>query len=315
MDNLVAFLANLFSIDFWAAAVRFATPLLFAALGEIFSERAGVLNIGLEGMMLSGAFGGMLGAYYSGSPWIGLVVAMVAGGMVALIHALISVTIRGDQVVSGAAINIAVLGLTTFLVRTIFGVGQRPAVASFDKWSIPLLSDIPVLGVIFFQHIPLVYIGYLLIPISSFLLFRTTWGLKIRAVGEHPLAADTVGIWVAGWRYGMTVLCGVLAGIGGAFLSLGQLNMFLENMTAGRGFIALAAVIFGRWNPFLVSLAVALFGAADASTLRLQALNVQIPYQIVLMIPYLLTFLAFIGLVGRTVPPAALGRPYRKDER
>jgi simple sugar transport system permease protein len=315
MDNLIAFLANLFSVDFWAAAVRFATPLLFAALGEIFSERAGVLNIGLEGMMLSGAFGGMLGAYYSGSPWIGLVVAMAAGGTVALIHALISVTIRGNQVVSGAAINIAVLGLTTFLVRTIFGVGQRPTVASFDKWPIPLLSDIPVVGVVFFQHIPLVYIGYLLVPISSFLLFRTTWGLKIRAVGEHPLAADTVGIWVAGWRYGMTVLCGVLAGIGGAFLSLGQLNMFLENMTAGRGFIALAAVIFGRWRPFLVSLAVALFGAADASTLRLQALNVQIPYQIVLMIPYLLTFLAFIGLVGRTVPPAALGLPYRKGER
>jgi len=313
--DLTNLLTSLFAVAFWAAAVRFATPLIFAAIGEVFSERGGVLNIGLEGMILGGAFGGVLGAYYSDSAWIGLLSAMLAGGLVGLIHAFVSVTVRGDQVVSGAAINIMILGLTTFLSRTVFGVGQQPVVASFEVWEIPLLSDIPILGEVFFQHVPLIYIAYLLVPISAFILYKTTWGLKIRAVGEHPRAADTVGVNVTAWRYGLTVLCGCLAGMGGAFLSLGQLSMFLENMSAGRGFIALAAVIFGKWDPWRVMIATALFGAAEASTLRLQALNVDVPYQLVLMIPYLLTFLAFVGLVGRTTPPAALAQPYSKDKR
>ncbi|MFC2031379.1 ABC transporter permease [Chloroflexota bacterium] len=315
MTELTGLLVSLFSVAFWAATVRFATPLIFAAIGEIFSERGGVLNIGLEGMMLAGAFGGVLGAHLSGSPWIGLVTAMLCGGLVGLIHAFVCVTIGGNQVVSGVAINIAVLGLTTFFSRMFFEVGQRTTVNGFEVWAIPYLSDIPIVGEVLFQHVPLVYIAYILVPVSAFVLYRTTWGLRIRAVGEQPLAADTVGVDVRVWRYGLTILCGALAAVGGAFLSLGQLNIFLESMTAGRGFIALAAVIFGRWDPWRVAAACVFFGAADASTLRLQALDVKIPYELVLMIPYLLTFLAFVGLAGRTRPPAALGLPYNKGRR
>jgi len=315
MSSALHLVANLFAVAFWAAAVRFATPLILAAIGEIFSERAGVLNIGLEGMILFGAFGGVVGAFQSGSAWVGLLTAIVAGGLVGLIHAFVSVTLRGDQVVSGAAINILVLGLTTFLSRTIWGVGQQPQVAAFSEWKIPFFGDLPVVGEIFFRHLPLVYLAYLLVPVSAFVLYKTSWGLKIRAVGEHPRAADTTGINVAAWRYGCVVLCGMLAGSAGAFLSLGQLHMFLENMSAGRGYIALAAVIFGKWDPLQAMLACLLFGAADASTLRLQALDIKAPYQLVLMIPYLLTFLAFVGLVGKTRPPAALATPYNKEQR
>ena len=315
MTEFMELVTNLFAVAFWAAAVRFAVPLIFAAIGEVFSERGGILNIGLEGMILAGAFGGVLGAHFSGSPWVGLLTAMLSGGAVGLIHAFVCVTVRADQVVSGAAINIAVLGLTTFFSRMFFEVGQRVTVESFEVWKIPYLSDIPFIGEILFQHVPLVYIAYLLVPIAAFVLYRTTWGLKIRAVGEQPLAADTVGVNVVVWRYSLTILCGALAAIGGAFLSLGQLSMFLESMSAGRGFIALAAVIFGRWDPWRVAAACVFFGAADASTLRLQALDVKIPYELVLMIPYLLTFLTFVGLAGRTRPPAALGLPYNKGRR
>jgi ABC-type uncharacterized transport system permease subunit len=315
VGELANLLAGLFSIAFWAATVRFATPLIFAAIGEVFSERGGILNIGLEGMMLAGAFGGVLGAHLSGSPWIGLLAAMLCGGLVGLIHAFVCVTIGGDQVVSGVAINIAVLGLTTFFSRMFFEVGTRTTVNGFDVWAIPYLSEIPFVGEVFFQHVPLVYMAYVLVPIAAFVLYRTTWGLRIRAVGEQPLAADTVGVDVRVWRYGLAILCGALAAVGGAFLSLGQLNIFIESMTAGRGFIALAAVIFGRWDPWRVAAASVFFGGADASTLRLQALDVKVPYELVLMIPYLLTFLAFVGLAGRTRPPAALGLPYHKGRR
>ena len=315
MTELIDLLSHLFAVAFWAATVRFAVPLILAAMGEVFSERAGILNIGLEGMMLSGAFGGVLGSFLFGSPWIGLLTAMLCGGLVGLIHAVVSVTVRGDQVVSGVAINITMLGLTTFLSRRFFEVGQRTTVSAFSVWEVPFLSEIPFFGEVLFKHVPLVYITYLLVPVSAFLLYRTTWGLKIRAVGEQPLAADTVGVNVTAWRYALTMICGAMAALGGAFLSLGQLDMFLENMSAGRGFIVLAAVIFGRWDPLRVAAACVFFGAADASTLRLQALDVKIPYELVLMIPYLMTFLAFVGLVGRTRPPSALGLPYSKDKR
>jgi len=315
MVELITFFNDLFVIAFWAAAVRMAVPLIFAAVGELFSERAGVLNIGLEGMILSGAFGAVIGAYYSGSAWIGLLAAMAAGGLVGLIHAIVCVSIGGNQVVSGAAINLLMPGLTTFLARAIFGTRGRPTVASFEVWEIPGLSKIPYLGEIFFQCIPLVYFAYLLIPVSAFILYKTTWGLKIRSVGEHPLAAETMGISIIAWRYGLTIACGCLAGVGGAYLSTGQLNMFFENMSAGRGFIALAAVIFGKWDPWRVFLATLFFGAAEASTLRLQALDVNIPYELVLMIPYLLTFIAFVFLVKRNKPPAALGLSYDRGAR
>jgi len=315
VSELTSLLTNLLAVAFWSAAIRFATPLVFAAIGELLSERSGILNIGLEGMMLIGAFGGVLGAHLSGNPWFGLLTAMLAGAAVGLVHAFVCVTVRGDQVVSGTAINLAAAGLTTFLSRSFFEVDQRTTVDSFEAWAIPYLSDIPFIGEVFFQHVPLVYAAYLLVPITAFLLYRTSWGLRIRAAGEQPLAADTVGVDVGVWRYGLTTLCGAIAGVGGAFLSLGQVSMFIENMSAGRGFIALAAVIFGRWDPWRVAAACVFFGAADASTLRLQALDVKMPYELVLMIPYLATFLAFVGLAGRTRPPASLGLPYTRSKR
>ncbi len=308
MDGL-AFLVLLF-----AASVRLSTPVLLAALGETIAERSGVLNIGVEGMMLAGALGGVLGAHYSGNPWVGLLVGMAAGGFLALIHAVVSITVQADQIVSGVAINILALGLTTFFFRSIFGISPKPVlVKSFPTIEIPVLSSIPFLGEVLFRQNSLVYIAMILVPLTWFVLAKTKLGLNIRSVGEQPRAADTAGISVPFIRYFSTILGGLLAGMGGCFLSLGQVKMFADGMTGGRGFIALAAVIFGKWNPFGVWGAVLIFGVADAVQLRLQVKGFEVPYQFLLMIPYVLTIIALAGLVGRSIYPEALGRPYSKD--
>jgi ABC-type uncharacterized transport system permease subunit len=301
------------SINFASASVRFAMPLAVASAGEIASERSGVVNIGLEGMMLAGALGGMVGAYYSENAWIGLLCGMLAGGMVAAIHAFMVITLAASQVVSGAAMNIGILGLTTFIFRTLFGITERPIVAHFEPWPVPLLSQIPVIGPIFFNQIPLVYLTYGVVLVMSVVLFRTTWGLSIQAVGEHPRAANSVGVSVARTRYIAVILCGLLVGMAGTFFSLGQLYTFIEGMTGGRGFIALAVVIVANWSPARAALVALLFGAAEAVGLRLQALDVGIPYQFALAFPYVLTLLVYIGLAGRTRMPRALGLPYVKD--
>jgi ABC-type uncharacterized transport system permease subunit len=306
-------LIEFFTAAFFAAGVRLATPLIFAATGGIFSERSGVVNIGLEGMMLTGAFAGVVGAFYTGNAWLGVLVAMAAGALMALIHAFLSVTIRGDQIVSGAAINILGLGLTTYSLRIIWGLQEKPRVAGFAVWKIPVLGDIPFIGEVLFQHIPLVYLAFLLIPVAHFVLFRTSWGLSLRSVGEHPRAADTLGISVLRTRYICVLISGALAGLGGAFLSLGQLQTFLENMSAGRGFIALAALIFGKWMPVRTMAACLLFGSAQAAIVRIPALNYSVSPQVLSMFPYLLTLLTFVGLVGKTTPPAAVGTPYVKE--
>ncbi|MCL5075822.1 MAG: ABC transporter permease [Chloroflexi bacterium] len=312
---LAAILSLNFLIEYLTASLRMATPLLFASSGEVLSERAGVLNIGLEGMMLTGAFAGALGALYTNDPGIGLLCALIGGGLMGLIHAFMSITLRADQIVSGFALNLFALGLTGFFFRAIFGVTKiQASVATFKELPIPLLSDIPLIGDVLFDQIILVYIALLLVPTLSFILFRTTWGLSILAVGEHPQAADTVGIRVNTVRYVATVLCGALAGMGGACLSLGQLGTFVENMTAGRGFISLAAVIFGNWRPMRILGACLLFGAVDALQIRLQAFDVPIPYQLLVTLPYLVTLIALTGLVGRVRGPAALAIPYPKDQ-
>lgn len=306
-------LVEFFTAAFFAAGVRLATPLIFTAIGGIFSERSGVVNIGLEGMMLTGAFAGVVGAFYTGNPWLGVLVAMAAAALMALIHAFLSITIRGDQIVSGAAINILSLGLTTYSLRIIWGLQDKPRVPGFAVWEIPVLGDIPFIGEVLFQHIPLVYLAFLLVPAAHFVLFRTSWGLSLRSVGEHPRAADTLGISVLKTRYICVLISGALAGMGGAFLSVGQLQTFLENMSAGRGFIALAALIFGRWMPARTLAACLLFGGAQAAIVRIPALNYSVSPQLLSMFPYLLTFLAFVGLVGKTTPPAAIGTPYEKE--
>jgi ABC-type uncharacterized transport system permease subunit len=306
-------LLQFFAPAFFAATLRLATPLLLGALGCLFCERSGVINIGVEGMMLSGAFAGVAGAYYTGNPWLGILVGLAVGALLGLVHAFASVTVRGSQVVSGIAINLISVGLTTYLLRLFWGLQEKPRVAALPVWKIPVLGDTPYVGEALFQHIPLVYLAFLLVPLAHFVLFHTSWGLSLRSVGEHPRAADTLGIDVLRTRYMCVMISGALAGVGGAFLSVGHLQTFLENMTAGRGFIALAALIFGQWMPVRTMAACLLFGAAQAAIVRIPALNYSVSAQLLSMFPYLLTLLAFVGLVGRTTPPAAIAKPYSKE--
>ncbi|MEW6308820.1 MAG: ABC transporter permease [Bacillota bacterium] len=300
------------SVDFVFASVRLASPLLLAAMGGLFSERAGVLSLGLEGMMLTGTLAAFLGSYYTGSPWVGLAIAMVCGGLMSLLYALACVTFRANQVVAAVGFNILALGATGLAFRRAFGITDKlHKAASFQPTPIPYLADLPVVGPMFFRHLPLVYVAFLLLPVVLFVLYRTTWGLKLRSVGENPLAADTLGVKVQAMRYAGIVICGVLAAAGGSLLSIGFISTFMEEMTAGRGFIAFAAIIFGKWTPVGAFLAALLFGAADALQLRVQALGINIPYQIMLLFPYLLTLCALV-LVGKSQSPAALGQPYDK---
>jgi ABC-type uncharacterized transport system permease subunit len=301
------------SIDFLQASIRFSTPLLGASMGEALSERAGMVNVSLEGMMLCGALGAALGSYFTGSPWFGVLVGIVAGVLVASLQAFFSITLAVNQVVVGIALNILSLGATTYISRSVLGLTGFPTVAGFVPLRLPVLSDIPVIGPVLFNQSVLVYVAYLLIPVVAFVLMRTEWGLKLRAVGEHPEAADSLGVSVTRMRYSAVLLCGAFAGLAGCFFSLVQLNQFVEGMTGGRGFIALAVVIVGKWTPWRLALVSLLFGMLDAVALRAQALNVGLPYHLLLALPYLVTLLVYAGLVGQAKAPAALARPYIRD--
>lgn len=296
-----------------ASTVRNATPLVFAAMGGMFSERSGVVNIALEGLMLISAFAGVAGAFLSGSAWVGLGFAVAAGLLFALIHALMCVTFEADQIISGTAINLLALGGTGFLMVEVFGQGgTSPRVEQFGAVGIPLLSDIPIIGQAFFDQSLLVYLMYLLIPVTFFVVFRTPFGLRLRATGEVPEAVDTAGVSVYRMRYYGVALSGMLAALGGAYLSMGLLSAFTENMTGGRGFIALAALIFGRWNPIGAAGAALLFGFAQAITFRAGGQEV-IPIEFLQMLPYILTIVVLAGFGGRAIAPAAIGKPYRKE--
>lgn len=311
---MIETLIDLFTVEYFFGTIRTATPIALAGIGEVYLERSGIINLGMEGMMLIGAFFAVVGASLSESAAVGLLTAMLAGVITALLFAVAVITLRANQIVAGAAINIGALGLTSFLSRVVFGIRLLPVqVEGIQPWFVPFLSQIPVIGRVFFQQTPLVYFTYLLVGVATYVLFRTTWGLKIRAVGEHPRAADTVGINVYAWRYLTTLINGGLCGIAGATLSLAHLNTFVDNMTAGRGFIALAAVIFGRWNPAGAAVAALLFGAADALQLRFQAFGVGISNQLLLMLPYLLTLIAVIVFRGQAASPASLTKPYVKE--
>ncbi|MEW6621717.1 MAG: ABC transporter permease [Bacillota bacterium] len=308
-SNIVDIVAN-----FLRADIRSATPILLAAIGLVFMERSGVINIGVEGMMLIGTLSAVIGSLYLGSAWMGVLVAMLSTGLIGLLFAFLVVTIRANQVVVGMAINILGIGLTTSLARIIFGLNMAPPkIDTFKAYTIPVLSKIPVLGPALFNQMAIVYLALLLVPITHYLLFKTTIGLKVRAVGEHPKAADTVGINVFKVRYASIVGGAMLSGVAGAYLSLGLLSFFSEGMVAGRGFIALAAVIFGKWSPIGALGAALLFGAGDALQIRMQAMGSSIPYQFLLMLPYILTVVALAGFVGKSTPPAASGIPYTKE--
>ena len=300
----------LLSIDLLATGIRLGTPLMCAGVGEIASERAGVVNVGLEGMMLCGALGGALGAYATGSPWAGLLAAVAAGLLAAALQAFFGVILAVDQVIVGVGLNVGSLGVTTYAAREVFGM-EKLQLAGFAPVQLPGLSDLPVVGGLFAQSAP-AYLVYLLVPIATFILLRTRWGLALRAVGEHPEAAASAGISVARTRCLAVLLCGALAGLAGSFFSLVQLNTFVEAMTGGRGFIVLAVVIVGRWSPWRAALAALFFGALDAVALRAQALSIGLPYQLLLALPYLATLAAY-GLSGRAGAPAALGQAFVRE--
>ena len=295
-----------------AAMLRFATPLAFAALGGMFSERSGVVNIGLEGMMLMGAFFGIMGADKLDSWWLGLLVGILAGGAAAFVHAVWAIHLQADQIVSGTAINFLAVGLTGYLFIDIYGTEGTPTdIPSIPNVHLGFLGD-GFVGDIFGRLNLMIWIAIILVPLTWAIMFKTPIGLRIRACGEHPRAADTVGISVYGVRYGAVTLSGMLAAAGGAYLSIGFVNSFNENMTAGRGFIALAALIFGNWRPFGAAAACLLFGFSSALAQRLPEYS-QSASVLFQALPYVLTLIAVAGVIGRSIPPAAVGRPYKKQ--
>lgn len=295
------------------ATVKMAVPLMSASIGEIFAERAGIINIGLEGMMLTGAFGGMLGTYFSGSPWAGLLIGILSGVALSGFFSLATIRLGADQVVTGAAINLLALGLTGVLYRRIFGVtGTALTVQTFQPVTIPGVASVPILGDLVSGYPAPVYLAFLLVPLATYLLYNTSWGLSIRAVGEYPKAADTAGLPVRRIQLWCVLTTGALAGMAGAYLSLAHANTFIEGMSAGRGFIALAIVIFGRWRPVGVMGAALLFGLANAVQFQFQAIGAAIPYQFFLMLPYVLTLAVLVFAAGHVRPPAALAQAYER---
>jgi simple sugar transport system permease protein len=301
-------------IDVLSAGFRIAAPLVYAAVGETFSERAGVLNVQLEAMMLIGAFNAVLGTYFSGSVTVGVACGIAGGAFVALIHALVSVKLKGNQIISGIALNLVVLGLTSFLLRIFFAGQTTRSPRGLDTLTVPGLSEIPVLGPILFEQTLGVYFLYALVPASVYVLSRTSWGLNVTACGENPRAADTVGVDVDRTRTQAVLLAGVLAGLGGAVLGLSGLSFFTDNLTAGRGFIALAAVLFGNWRVGWVAAAAFFFGLIDAFQLRLQAVGVGIPPEALNLLPYALTIAILAGVTGRARMPTAFAQPYVRGE-
>lgn len=307
-------LTEAFIVSLLASTIRTSSPILLGALGEIYSERAGVLNIGLEGQMLMGALFGFLGTYYSGSHLIGMATGILAGGVIALILAFMCVSLYANQVVTGVTINLLCLGLSTYIYRALFGVSMTvPSIEPIKIIYIPGLSDLPWVGPVLFQQKSFVYLTLLLTLVAAFFLYRTTVGLQVRAVGEHPSAAETTGVSVYKTRYSCIVLSGLLAGLGGAILSVGEVGSFTQNMSAGRGFMALAIVIFGGWSPIKALGASLLFGAADSLQLSLQALGAKVPPELLLSIPYALTVFIMAVAARHSRPPAALAVPYVKE--
>jgi simple sugar transport system permease protein len=296
-----------------AQMLVFATPLTFGAIGGMFSERAGVVNIGLEGMMLMGAFWGIWGADKTGSWVTGVLIAMAAGGLLALVHAFFAIHLRADQIVGGTAVNFLALGITGYFFVQLYHGGNIPTgVSQIPELHLTSSSNHSFIGNSIGSLNYMIWAGILLVPLSYVVMFKTPIGLRIRACGEHPRAADTVGINVYLVRYASVVLSGILAAMGGAYLTVGYLNTFNENVTAGRGFIALAALIFGNWRPFGAFGAALLFGLSTALAFRLHVYS-DSAATLFQALPYVLTLIAVAGVIGRTIPPAAVGRPYKKQ--
>jgi simple sugar transport system permease protein len=294
---------------FAAAAIRISVPYSLAALGATFSERGGVINIGLEGIMLNGALAYVLGAWSSHNPWIGLVAALVAGLATAALHGFLTITLRADQITSGLGINLLAAGLTRFVLHAVFhSSSNSETVVGFDAYRIPVLSSVPAIGPVIGS--PLIVIAVALVVLSQTALFRSVFGLRLRSIGEHPQAAATLGLNVERLRYSGVLLSGLFAGLAGAWLASEQ-HSFTDGMTGGRGYIAIAAMIVGKWSPVGAALACLLFGAAEALQITLQ--GSRFPPELLQMLPYVVTMLALAGFIGRAVPPRALGTPYDRE--
>jgi simple sugar transport system permease protein len=304
-----------FIIALLSAGVRLATPILLTSLGEIFTQRSGILNLGLEGMMLIGCFSTFLVAYYTNNVLLALLAGALAGAVIAFVHAVVCISARANQTVSGIALNFVALGLAGFFFRLRLGIQLTPpTVEGLDTLKIPLLGDIPFIGPILFDQNVIVYFTFILVPIYWWFLFKTTYGLKIKAVGENPKAADTLGINVFRVRYACVIFGGLMAGLGGASLALGQRGQtFMEYMVAGRGWMALVLVMFSKWNPARALAGALLFGITDALQLRVQALDIGIPYHFLLMLPYAVTLIVLIGVSRKAERPAAMGVPYKRE--
>lgn len=306
--------------DIIVSTIYASTPLLLAALGEVVSQRAGVINIGIEGMMLFGALFGLLGSFYTSelpflAPWIGILIAGFSGFLTAAIFAYFAIRLRGDQIVIGTAITLLALGLTEVLyARLLGGIGSQRGVHDFKDIKLPVFENIPIIGKILFSHNIIVYMAFLLVPCVYFFLYHTHYGLKVRACGEHPKAISTVGSNVSLIRTMCLLFAGTMAGIGGGYLSLVDVPYFLPGMTSGRGFVALAIVIFGKWHPVKACAAALLFGLGYAMDALFQAFDLGIQYQWFKMLPFILCLTVLAGFVGRAEAPLALGRPYDSSE-
>lgn len=301
-----------FFIDYLTAAIRLSIPLGFAALGGMWSERSGVLNIALEGMLLTGAFVSATVAFISNNAWLGLIMGGIIGGVVGLLHAYLCVTLKINQIVSALGINLSVTGLTAFFSRIVFSQGSTNILPKFSFFEFLIQSKLK------FFFLPTNLFIFLLITLtigSIYLLFYTNFGLSVRAVGQYPLAAETSGISVNWIRYNCVILSGILCGVGGSYLALVHIQYFAEGIVAGKGYIALAAVIFGRWHPLGIMGACFLFGATESLQLRIQAFDINIPYQFLNMLPYFIALLALLGLGGKASPPQGLGVAYNKENR
>jgi simple sugar transport system permease protein len=285
-------------------------------LGEKIAERSGILNLGIEGMMLIGAFAGFMGVFFTGNYVVGILLAMAAAGALAVLKGFMSITIRTNQLAAGLAIWLLGTGLAALLYRLAFGIQTAaPSVELMPKIDIPGLSTAPGIGPILFNHDPLVYIAFLLVPVTYYFIFKTNLGLKIRTVGENPKQADALGVNVYKIRYLAVIIGGILAGIGGAYFSLVQTGYFLENVTGGAGWIALALVIFGRWKSYWIMAGAFIFGMVDSFQLGLQATGASVPFQFLLMLPYLIPIAILAGMYKKAGAPAALAIPYKRGER
>ena len=314
-------LEEIFTASVFASAIRLATPYIFAALGETFAQRSGILNLGVDGMMLMGAFTGFYAVYLAQqnetisepmSLLLGVVVALIVGGLMGLAMAFVSVTLKAKQGISGIGVYLFGLGLSELLFQQ--WVGTPKSISGFHRIEFPILTDLPVIGQIFFHHNLLVYVAFALVPICAFVLNRTTFGLMIRAVGQNPEAADAMGVNVARVRYATTTIGGMLAGLAGASLSIALINLFQQNLTAGQGFIAVALVYFGGWRPWAVAAGALLFSFVNALQLQIKVIGADIPSEFAVMAPYVITIIALVFAAKRQEQPTALTKPYERGE-